>query len=109
MPSHAVGEEFVSEAITPRPGSFDAAAMARGEAGAPREFTWRGTTYVVARVNAAWKSSSADRGEMYLRRHWYAVETLTGERMTIYCERQARNAKKPAKRWWLYSLARKTQ
>ena len=108
MPSHAAQEEFVSEAITPKPGSFDAAAMARGEAGVPSEFTWRDTRYVVARVTAAWKSSSADRGEMYLRRHWYAVETVAGERMTIYCERQARNTKRPARRWWLYSLVRTT-
>ena len=107
MNSAARGEQFVSEAIVPRPGSFDAAAMARGEAGVPHEFTWRGTAYVVARVTAAWKSSTAERGEMYLRRHWYAVETLGGEQMTIYCERQARSAKRPAKRWWLYSWAPK--
>lgn len=107
MPSPPPGEQFVSEAITPKPGTFDAMALARGEAGVPGEFTWRGTRYVVARVTAAWKSSTAERGEMYLRRHWYAVETLGGERMTIYCERQARNTKRPAQRWWLYSWAPK--
>jgi hypothetical protein len=99
-------EEFVSEAITPVPGSFDAAAMARGEAGVPRAFAWRGTRYELARLVSSWKSSSADRGEMYLRRHWFAIETRSGERMTIYCERQARNAKRPAQRWWLYSVIR---
>ncbi|HEY7120118.1 MAG TPA: DUF6504 family protein [Tepidisphaeraceae bacterium] len=100
------GEEFVSEAIEPVAGSFDASAMARGEAGVPRAFAWRGTSYVVAQVLGAWKSSSADRGEMYLRRHWYRVETESGERMTLYCERQARSAKRAKKRWWLYSVGR---
>ncbi|HEY7117892.1 MAG TPA: DUF6504 family protein [Tepidisphaeraceae bacterium] len=101
-----MGEEFVSEAIEPVAGSFEASAMARGEAGAPRAFAWRGNSYVVARMLGAWKSSSADRGEMYLRRHWYRVETESGERMTIYCERQARSAKAAKKRWWLYSVER---
>ena len=105
MPS-SPPEEFVSEAIVPTPGSFDAAAMARGEAGVPREFTWRGTRYELTGVTSTWKSSTAERGEMYLRRHWFAIQTRSGERMTIYCERQARNAKKPAQRWWLYSIVR---
>ena len=98
--------EFVGEAIVPAAGSFDATAMARGEPGVPKTFTWRGTAYVVARVRSAWKSTGKDRGEVYLRRHWFEVETETGERMTIYCERQAKNLKKPKARWWLYAMER---
>jgi hypothetical protein len=41
---------------------------------------------------------------MYLRRHWFRIVTTTGERMTLYCERQTKNAKKPKARWWLYSI-----
>jgi len=98
--------EFVGEAILPAAGSFDATAMARGEPGVPKSFTWRGKEYVVARVRSAWKSTGKDRGEVYLRRHWFEVETETGERMTIYCERQAKNLKKPKARWWLYAVER---
>jgi hypothetical protein len=98
-------EEFVSEAIVPEPGSFDAAAMARGEAGVPRRFAWRGRAFVVAELVGSWKSSSRDRGELYLRRHWFAVRTTTGERMTLYCQRQASSAKRAKSRWWLYSMA----
>ena len=100
------GEEFVSEPVEPKPGSFDAAAMSRGEPGLPKEFTWRGTRYAVARLLSTWKTSTADRGEMYLRRHWFRVETATGEQMTLYCERQARNLKKPKARWWVYTVTR---
>jgi hypothetical protein len=99
-------EQFVSEAIEPKAGTFEASAMARGEPGLPTEFTWRGARYVVAEVLSTWKTSTADRGEMYLRRHWFRVRTAGGERMTLYCERQAKNAKRPKARWWLYTISR---
>jgi len=96
--------EFVSEAIVPLPGSFDVAAMSRGEPGLPAQFTWRGWTYAVARLLSTWKTSTAELGRMYLRRHWFSIETTTGQRMTLYCERQTRNRSKPKARWWLYSI-----
>ena len=68
--------------------------------------TWRGRRYEIANIAGKWKTSSADRGEMYLRRHWFEIVTGTGERMTLYCERQAKNAKKPKARWWVYSVTR---
>ena len=98
------GREFVSEAIVPAAGSCDAGAMARGEPGVPGAFVWRKMTVVVARVRSTWKSTGKDRGEVYLRRHWFEVETEAGERMVIYCERQAKNLKRPKARWWLYSV-----
>ena len=104
QPGGELGEQFVSEAVVPDPGSFDATAMARGEPGLPGAFTWRGRRYVVARLVAGWKKSGTDRGEVYLRRHYYDVETTTGERMTLYCERQAKNRKRLKARWWLYTL-----
>jgi len=96
-------EEFVGEALVPTPGSFDATAMARGEAGCPREFTWRGETYAVAELLASWKGTGKDRGETYLRRHWFRVRTTGGLTLSIYCERQSRNTKKPKARWWFYT------
>jgi len=101
---HDQHEEFVSEAIVPVPGTFDAGAMSRGEPGLPAQFAWRDKTYTVARLLSTWKTSTPDRGEMYLRRHWFSIETTTGERMTLYCDRQAKNTKKPKARWWLYTV-----
>src|SRR5687768_8237562 len=80
-----VMDEFVSEPIEPAAGSFDAAGMARGEPGLPGRFAWRGTEYAVAELLRAWKTSTRDRGELYLRRHWFEIRVATGERMTIYC------------------------
>ena len=97
-------EQFVSESITPDRESFDAAAMSRGEPGLPAAFTWRGRRYVVAKLLAAWKSTGQDRGEKYLRRHWNSAQTTPGESMTLYCQRQAKNPKRPRARWWIYSV-----
>jgi hypothetical protein len=41
---------------------------------------------------------------MYLRRHWFELLATPGERMTLYCERQARSRSKPKARWWLYKV-----
>jgi hypothetical protein len=95
--------EFISEPIVPDHGSADAAAMSRGEAGLPSSFTWRGRHYSIASVLQTWKGSAPEggRGEVYLRRHWFRVQTSSGELMVLYCLRQA----KPGQpRWWLYEL-----
>jgi hypothetical protein len=98
------GETFVSEAVVPQVGSFDAAAMSRGEPGLPRVFTWRGRRFEVVRVLSTWKTSTRERGELYLRRHWFEALVATGERVTLYCERQTKNRKAPKARWWLYKI-----
>ena len=105
MEAGAPREEFIGEAITPKAGSFDTTAMSRGEAGVPREFTWRGKPYVVEGLLASWKGTGTDRGEVYLRRHWFRVRVTSGEEMTIYCDRQAKNTSKPKQRWWIYTIA----
>lgn len=98
--------EFVSEPIRPEPGTFDTTAMSRAEPGLPGRFTWREAPYEVAQVLATWKTSSLNMGELYLRRHWFKIETTTGEVMTLYCERQARSTAARKARWWLYCIDR---
>ena len=100
--------QFISEPITPVPGTSAPTTMARGEPGLPARFTWRGVGYAVSQVLERWKSSTPEGGragaERYVRRHWYAIETSSGQRMTLYCDRQVRNRKKPKARWWLYTV-----
>ena len=99
------GDEFISEPITPPPGRFDPAGMSRGEPGLPDRFIWRDREHVIIQTLRTWKTSTRSGcGEMYLRRHWFEVTVDSGQRMTLYCERQTRN-KKPKQRWYLYSVA----
>ena len=100
----SAANEFISEGIEPATGSADIAAMSRGEPGVPRRFRWRSQLLEVTQVLATWKSSTRDRGDLYLRRHWFEVLTSDQQRLTIYCERQARSSKKPKSRWWLYTI-----
>ncbi len=118
-------EQLVSEPITPARGSFDTAAMARGEPGLPARFTWRDVAYVVTDVIEQWKSSEAEggSGELYLRRHWFKVRVTAvlgaaegpkqaaigpaSRVMTLYCLRQpprGRTGSAARRRWWLYSV-----
>jgi hypothetical protein len=98
--------EFVSEPITPARGTADGAAMSRGEPGLPSAFTWRGKSYGVIEILSKWKTSTSDRGELYLRRHWFEIRSAEGARLTVYCDRQVKNRRKPSQRWWLYSISR---
>lgn len=96
--------QFISEPLTPEPGSFDASAMARGEPGLPARFVWRGQTHALDELLEAWVTSSTGRGEKYLRRHWYRIRTAAGITMTVYCERQPKPTKSARRRWWVYTI-----
>jgi len=101
-------ERFVGEEMQPVAGTFDAAGMARGEPGLPLRFTWRGTEYRVVAVIEKWKSTGPCRhgsSELYVRRHWYKIRTEPPAEMTVYCDRQAKDRRRPKGRWWIYSLA----
>jgi hypothetical protein len=97
-----VPRHFVSEAIEPKAGSFDPATIARGEPSLPSDFTWRGEEVAVAEVRKTWRSHKVDRGDKYVKRHYFEFLARDGRTMTVYCERQAKTG---APRWWLYALA----
>ncbi len=99
-------EQFISEPLQPSPGSFDASAMARGEPGLPRQFTWRDKPHQVDVVLQTWVTSTPEcgGGELYLRRHWWKLRTMQGLNMTIYCQRQARSRASAKRRWFVYSI-----
>jgi phosphoribosylglycinamide formyltransferase-1 len=99
--------EFVCEELIPVTGSGDAAMMSHGEPGLPGRFTWRGVAYEVVGVIETWKTQGPCRhgsGEMYLRRHWYRIQVRPHRIMTVYCDRQAKNRRKPKSRWWVYTV-----
>jgi phosphoribosylglycinamide formyltransferase-1 len=96
-------EKLVSEPVTPVAGSFNAAAMASGEPGVPMAFSWRGADYRVASVLDSWKNLRGCRNgseEKYVNKHFFRVETETGEIMTLY--RTRTGSKRDS--WILYTI-----
>jgi len=100
--------ELISEPIIPISGQGDASLMAMGEPGIPACFTWRKVDYQIVTLVRRWKGYGPEGhvagNEVYVRRHWAEIVTTSGHRMVIYCDRQARNRRKPEQRWWIYSL-----
>ena len=101
-----MAEQFIGEPLRPVGTTFDAAAMAEGAPGVPREFEWRRSRLAVAGVLGSWKETGPCRhgsGERYIRKHWFSIATGDGQTARIYFERQARGGR-GAPRWWLYSF-----
>ena len=106
--SDAADEQFVSEPITPEPGSFSTDLMAMGLASLPGAFVWRNRRYRILECLEHHKQSSPEpRGEVYLRRQVFPVRLDTGQRATIYVQRQPPRGASPAaarRRWFIYSI-----
>ena len=101
-----MAEEFISEPIKPKTAAFDTAAMAIGAPGVPQEFSWRKENYKVKKVLRTWKKArpcTHGSGEKYIHQHYYEILTDTGERMTIYFDRQPAKGKFKTPRWWLFT------
>jgi hypothetical protein len=101
-----VAERFVSEPIEPVVKTCDTRRMSMGEPGLPRQFIWRGRVVEIASVLRTWHDTGPCRhgsDELYVRRHWYEVETSGGDTMKIYFDRQSRRGGKGA-RWWLFTV-----
>lgn len=86
-------KHFVSEAIKP----LEVVAVQE----LPSAFEWRGEQLAVKEILSVWRSTKSDRGEEYLKRHWFEFKTPDGRVATVYFDRGA----KPGKpRWWLYAI-----
>jgi hypothetical protein len=96
-----VEPQFVSEPIVPASDHFEIATMALGEPSLPPAFSWRDELLTVSSVVRTWRSTKTDRGEDYLKRHWFEFDVVDGRRAVVYFDRGARRG---AARWWLYTL-----
>lgn len=102
--------ELVSEVLVPQAGTGDTVAMARGEPGLPKGFTWRGELFEWTRVIDAWKESSREgaraQGDLYLRRHYYKLCMSDDTVWTVYFTRQPASSGSAKARWFLYTIER---
>ena len=94
MPKH-----FVSEPLTARdPGPLETSTQ---EPQLPAAFIWRDQTLEVRAVRTRRRSTKVDRGDTYLKRHWFEFETGDGRVATVYYDRAAGRG---SPHWWLYTI-----
>lgn len=65
----------------------------------PSAFSWRDGEFHVSAVLRSWRSTKSDRGEAYLKRHWFELQTSEGAKIEVYYDRESR--RNP---WWLYTI-----
>ncbi|MGC1380232.1 MAG: DUF6504 family protein [Candidatus Baltobacteraceae bacterium] len=91
---------FVSRPLVPTGDGFVTPASGT-EPPVPRAFLWEGRTLEIAEVVRRWRSTKADRGDVYLKRHWFELRTEAGASLEVYYDREARRGASP---WWLYAI-----
>jgi hypothetical protein len=67
----------------------------------PTAFHWRNETLAIKSVRDRRRSTKVDRGDTYLKRHWFDLETVDGRVITVYYDRAA---KRGHPHWWLYAI-----
>lgn len=93
--------KFVSEPLD----APQAAAALGGEPQLPSEFRRHDETITVKTVRRTWRSTKTDRGDVYLKRHWFEFAAQDGRVFVVYFDRAARRG---APHWWLYSIEEPT-
>lgn len=91
---------FVGKPLVPE-GAMDVAALSHGEPSLPPAFRYGEEHLGVATLVKTWRSTKEDRGDVYLKKHWFEFMTDDGRRAVVYFDRGAR---KNAPRWYLYTL-----
>lgn len=97
-----MARKFVSQPIGPAGDGF--LTPASGSAPPmPCAFTWEDRTLRITAVLRSWRSSKTDRGDTYLKRHWFELKTDDGATIEVYYDRET-PARRGASRWWLYTI-----
>jgi hypothetical protein len=91
---------FVSAPIVPEGDDFVTPATGH-EPPIPRAFRWGDRRLVIAGLLGRRRSTKNDRGDTYLKRHWFELRTDDGARIEVYFDREARRR---SSRWWLYAI-----
>lgn len=92
---------FVGKPLVAEGGAFDTDTMSRGEPSLPPAFRLGDDVLKVAVVRRSWRSTKNDRGDTYLKRHWFEFTTPEGRTAVVYFDRGARRGHR---QWYLYTL-----
>lgn len=92
-----MAKRFVSEPIY----AIDS-GLPTGEPQVPAAFRWRDETLTIASVRQTRRSTKVDRGDTYVKRHWFELDIADGRVATVYYDRAA---KRGEPHWWLYTIS----
>jgi hypothetical protein len=92
--------KFVSRPLVPTGEGFVTPATG-SEPPVPRAFLWESRTLAIAEVLRSWRTTQGDRGDNYLKRHWFELQTADGAKIEVYYDRESRRGASP---WWLYTI-----
>jgi hypothetical protein len=95
-----MARRFVGRPLTPGGEGYVTAASG-SEPPIPRAFLWEARKLVVADVLRCWRGTHDDRGDTYLKRHWFDLRTEDGARIEVYYDREAHRG---GAQWWLYTI-----
>jgi hypothetical protein len=92
--------KFISRPLLPTGEGF--VTIANGsEPPVPRAFLWGDRRLLISEVLRTWRSTKTDRGDAYLKRHWFELQTACGLKIEVYYDRQSQPG---VSRWWLYTI-----
>jgi Domain of unknown function (DUF6504) len=92
--------KFVSRPLVPASDAFITPPTG-SEPPLPAEFRWGDRTLAITNVVRTWRSTKIDRGDAYLKRHWFECRTACGCTIEVYYDREARRG---TPQWWLYII-----
>jgi hypothetical protein len=92
--------QFVSRPLLPAGDEFLTPATG-SEPPVPRAFRWGERMLVISEVVRTWRTTKKDRGDNYLKRHWFELKTADGNTIEVYFDRETRRGSSP---WWLYTI-----
>lgn len=92
--------KFVSRPIKPD-GNELLTAPSGSAPPVPRAFLWDDRRLRISAVIRSWRSTKTDRGDSYLTRHWFELNTADGATIEVYYDREARRG---TPQWWLYTI-----
>lgn len=90
---------FVSRPLAPQPGWLTEASGS--EPPVPAAFRFEERSFEIGSVVRSWRSSKTDRGDTYLKRHWFELRTACGCTLEVYYDREVRRGRP---QWWLYTI-----
>jgi hypothetical protein len=92
--------KFVSRPLVPSGDAFVTPASG-SEPPVPCAFMWGDRMLTIRTVVRTWRSGKTDRGDTYLKRHWFELRTTCGNTIEVYYDREV---KRGAAQWWLYVI-----